>query len=39
MMILRFLIIGFFSLTALSVFTYQGVEVFHAVVDIFRARS
>lgn len=39
MMILRFLIIGFFSLTALSVFTYQGVEVFHAVADIFRARS
>lgn len=39
MMILRLIVIGFFSLTALSVFTYQGVEVFHAVADIFRARS
>ncbi len=39
MMIFRFIVIGFFSLTALSVFSYQGVEVFHAVADMFRARS
>ena len=39
MMIFRLLVIGFFSLTALSVFTYQGIEVLHAVADIFRARS
>ncbi len=39
MMIFRLIVIGFFSLTALSVFTYQGIEVFHAFADIFRTRS
>ncbi len=38
-MIIRYIIVGFFSLTALSVFTYQGVEVFHAVADMLRSKS
>ncbi|BAC12274.1 hypothetical protein [Oceanobacillus iheyensis HTE831] len=38
-MIIRYIIVGFFSLTALSVFTYQGVEVFHAVSDILKSKS
>lgn len=32
----RFLIIGFFSLSAVSMLTYQGIEIFHAFVDFFK---
>ncbi len=39
MMIFRFIVIGFFALTALSAFTYQGIEVSHAIAELFRART
>jgi hypothetical protein len=32
----RFLMIGFFSLTAISFMFYQGVEFYHAFIDIFK---
>ncbi|UOR11029.1 hypothetical protein [Halobacillus amylolyticus] len=31
----RFLFIGFFSLTALSLLTFQSVAMFHAMIDFF----
>ena len=31
---IRFLIIGMFSLTAMSLFLYQGIEIFHAIIDL-----
>ncbi len=35
---IRFLLIGFFSLSAVSMFTYQGIEIFHAFVDYFKQK-
>lgn len=35
---IRFLIIGFFSLSAASIFTYQGIETFHAFMDLFKQK-
>ncbi|MED3728638.1 hypothetical protein ACT6P6_11160 [Priestia endophytica] len=32
---IRALMIGSFSLTALSLFAFQGVEIFHAFVNMF----
>lgn len=32
----RFLMIGFFSLTATSFMLYQGVEFYHAFIDFFK---
>lgn len=32
----RFLMIGFFSLTAVSFIFYQGVEFYHALIDFFK---
>ncbi|WP_268875969.1 hypothetical protein [Neobacillus soli] len=29
----RFIIVGFFSLTALSLISYQSIEIFHAVIN------
>lgn len=31
---IRFIIIGFFSLTSLSLFTFQGIEIFQALLDL-----
>jgi hypothetical protein len=33
---IRFVMIGFFSLSAAGIFTYQGIETFHAFMDFFR---
>jgi len=33
---IRFVIVGFFSLTALSLMSYQSVEIIHAVMDFIR---
>jgi hypothetical protein len=33
---LRAIMIGFCSLTASSLLLYQGIEVYHAVLDMFR---
>lgn len=33
---IRFIIIGFLSLTSLSLFAYQGIEIFHAFMELFR---
>lgn len=35
---IRFLLIGFFSLSAVSMFTYQGIEIFQAFVDYFKQK-
>ncbi len=37
-MLIRFVIIGFFSLSAAGLLTYQGVEIFHAFVDFFKQK-
>ena len=34
----RFIIIGIFSATALSLFSYQGIEIFHAFLDYFKQK-
>jgi hypothetical protein len=34
----RFLMIGFFSVTAMSLLYYQGTEIFHAFTDYFNKR-
>ncbi|UOQ95278.1 hypothetical protein MUO14_10315 [Halobacillus shinanisalinarum] len=31
----RFLFIGIFSLTALSLLTFQSISMFHAIIDFF----
>ncbi len=36
MMWFRFIMIAMFSLTALSLFTYQGTEIYHAFMDFFK---
>ena len=38
MMWTRFIIIGMFSATALSLFSYQGIEIFHAFLDYFKQK-
>ena len=35
MLFFRFIVIGFFSLTALSLFSFQSIEIFQAFVDSF----
>lgn len=35
---IRFLMIGLFSLTASSLFFYQGMEMYHAFTDFFRQK-
>lgn len=35
---IRYLIIGFFSLSAVSMLTFQGIEIFHAFMDYFRQK-
>ncbi len=35
---IRFLLIGFFSLSAISMFTFQGIEIFHAFMDYFKQK-
>jgi hypothetical protein len=37
-MLIRYLIIGAFSLTASSIMLYQGVEIFNAFLDFFRQK-
>ena len=33
---IRYVIIGVFSLTAVSMLTYQGIEIYHAFIDFFK---
>ena len=35
---IRFIIIGMFSATALSLFSYQGIEILHAFIDYFKPK-
>ncbi|MFS2169920.1 hypothetical protein [Priestia megaterium] len=35
MLLVRMAMIGFFSLTALSLFSFQSVEIIHAIMDFF----
>ncbi len=35
---IRFLLIGFFSLSAISMFTFQGIEIFQAFMDYFKQK-
>jgi hypothetical protein len=35
---MRFIIIGMFSLTAISLFSYQGIEIFNAFVDLYKQK-
>jgi hypothetical protein len=35
---IRFVIIGFFSISAASMLTFQGIEIFHAFVDLFKEK-
>lgn len=37
-MLFRFIMIGFFSLTAAGLFTYQGIEIYHAFMDFFKQK-
>ncbi|MFZ3590149.1 hypothetical protein ACOI1C_12930 [Bacillus sp. DJP31] len=39
MMWVRFIIMGMFSLTAITLFSYQGIEIFHAFVDLFTSNQ
>ncbi|WP_407271737.1 hypothetical protein [Radiobacillus sp. PE A8.2] len=34
--LIRFLLVGFFSMTAFCLFAYQGIEIIHSFIDIFR---
>ena len=36
MTIIRFIIIPFFTVTALSLLTYQGIEFAHAITELFK---
>ncbi|RCW62974.1 hypothetical protein DFR57_12112 [Saliterribacillus persicus] len=38
MMWIRFIMIGFFSITALSLFSFQAVEIFHAFSSYFEQK-
>ena len=33
---IRYVIIGVFSLTAVGMLTYQGIEIYHAFIDFFK---
>lgn len=35
---IRLIMIGMFSATALSLFSYQGIEIFHAFMDYFKKK-
>lgn len=35
---LRFIMIGMFSATALSLISYQGIEIMHAFMDYFKQK-
>jgi len=36
MMWMRMIIIGMFSLTAISLFSFQGIEIFNAFVELYK---
>lgn len=36
---IRFLFIGVFSLSAAGMLTYQGIEIYHAVIDLLRQKQ
>jgi hypothetical protein len=38
MMWIRFIMMGLFSLTALTLLSYQGIEIFHAFMDFFKQK-
>ncbi len=35
---IRLLAIAFFSVSAVSIFTYQGIEITHALMDFFKKK-
>jgi hypothetical protein len=35
---IRFIMIGFFSLSAISLISYQGIEIFNAYVEYFKQK-
>lgn len=39
MLWMRFVMIGMFSLTALTLLSYQGIEIFQAFMDYFKQKS
>ncbi|AGX02361.1 hypothetical protein N288_01970 [Bacillus infantis NRRL B-14911] len=36
---IRFLMIGAFSLTASTLFLYQGMEIYHAITDLIKHKA
>jgi hypothetical protein len=38
-MLFRYIMIGFLSLTSLSLFTYQGIEIFQAFMELFKGKE
>ncbi len=36
---IRFIIMGMFSVTAITLFSYQGIEIFHAFMDYFNSNQ
>jgi hypothetical protein len=38
MLMVRFILIGFFSISAASLFLFQGLEITHAFMDVFRQK-
>lgn len=35
---IRFIIIGFFSVSAISLMSYQGIEIFNAYIEYFKQK-
>ncbi len=35
---IRFVMIGLFSISAVGMFAYQGIEIFHAFMDYFKQK-
>ncbi|MBA9025519.1 hypothetical protein HNP81_000802 [Peribacillus huizhouensis] len=38
-MVFRFIMIALFSLTASRLFLYQGTEIYHAIVEMFKTKA
>jgi hypothetical protein len=36
---IRYILIGFFSLTSLSIFTFQGIEIIQAFMEVFKEKK
>jgi len=39
MLWIRFVIVGFFSLTALSLMSFQSIEIVHAIIHFFQDKN